>query len=200
MYTTYLETYTHRSWFSLPFFIQLWHPKKQVLIARGQTQTIAVQKNHLPKVNHPAFTMSTSGVLVNQHGKRSREPELENSSVGSSDIHTDLSTSPLPASAAHPTLNELPSQSSKILHLDLESESESGVRSITATPTAQMLCSLAGHRQTLSFASYEEYEIHYNKSHGKHWRSLELNLRFKKSSQVDERTTVETNSQGRAYL
>ena len=47
--------------------------------------------------------------------------------------------------------------SPKIIHLD----SESG----EAQPDPEMLCSLPPHRQTLSFISYEEYEIHYLKTH-----------------------------------
>lgn len=42
----------------------------------------------------------------------------------------------------------------KIMHLD----SESG-------PRTEMICSLPPHPQTISFSSYEEYEVHYNKSH-----------------------------------
>ena len=47
--------------------------------------------------------------------------------------------------------------SSKIIHLD----SESG----EAQPAPEMICSLPPHRQTLSFATYEEYEVHYLKTH-----------------------------------
>jgi len=43
------------------------------------------------------------------------------------------------------------------LHLDLAS----GVK----PPSTEMICSLPPHRQTLSFTSYDEYEVHYNKTH-----------------------------------
>jgi hypothetical protein len=49
------------------------------------------------------------------------------------------------------------STSSKFIHLD----SESG----EAQPAPEMLCSLPPHRQSLSFTSYEEYEVHYLKTH-----------------------------------
>jgi len=96
--------------------------------------------------------MSASG--VNQHGKRSRELESENSSSASCSETNIRLTTPTPP----PTTTQYPSQFSKIIQLD----SESGEQTPSAT---QMLCSLAGHRQTLSFASYEEYEVHYNKAH-----------------------------------
>ncbi|KAG9247101.1 hypothetical protein BJ878DRAFT_477695 [Calycina marina] len=93
--------------------------------------------------------MSTTG--VNEHGKRSREPELEHTS---SDKET--TSSHIPSYSPYP--EQPPVSSSKILHLD----AASGVQT---KPVTQMLCSLAGHRQTLSFATYEEYEVHYNKAH-----------------------------------
>jgi hypothetical protein len=57
-----------------------------------------------------------------------------------------------PSTAADPSKT-----SSKILHL----ESESG----EAQPASEMICSLPPHRQTLSFATYEDYEVHYLKTH-----------------------------------
>jgi len=108
--------------------------------------------------------MSASG--VNQHGKRSREPESgsDSSSTDCSDTNSRPSIpTPLPITTQHI------SQSSKIIHLD----SESGERIPLAS---QMLCSLAGHRHTLSFASYEEYEVHYNKTHVN--RCLECHKNF----------------------
>ena len=57
----------------------------------------------------------------------------------------------------HPsTVLELAS-SSKIIHLDPESGE--------VQPASEMMCSLPPHRQTLSFATYEEYEVHYLKAH-----------------------------------
>jgi hypothetical protein len=49
------------------------------------------------------------------------------------------------------------SSSSKIIQLD----SPGG----QARPATEMQCSLPPHRQTLSFATYDDYEIHYNKTH-----------------------------------
>lgn len=53
-------------------------------------------------------------------------------------------------------------RSVKIIHLG-ELHLGSGVETLSSS--TQMLCSLPPHRQTLSFASYEEYELHYNKTH-----------------------------------
>lgn len=52
---------------------------------------------------------------------------------------------------------EIPAISSKITALDFESGE--------AVRTAQMHCSLPPHRDAISFTSYEEYEVHYNKVH-----------------------------------
>ena len=96
--------------------------------------------------------MSASG--VNQHGKRSREPEPEPDISSADNSDTNLEPSiPSPLSITP----QYSAQSSKIVHLDPESGEQ--------PPATQMLCSLAGHRPTLSFATYEEYEIHYNKAH-----------------------------------
>lgn len=54
-------------------------------------------------------------------------------------------------------MTDEPSQTSKIRHLDIEGGE--------ASPSTEMRCSLPPHRQTLSFTSYEDYEIHYNKTH-----------------------------------
>lgn len=64
--------------------------------------------------------------------------------------------SPIP-SANSSSFTDTSAQFVKIIHLD----SGSGVE----PPTFEMICSLPPHRQTLSFSSYEEYEVHYNKSH-----------------------------------
>jgi hypothetical protein len=85
--------------------------------------------------------------------KRSRE-DFDPSSPESRD--TDLvPTSDPSVDPSSPT--EISTGSVKIIHLD----SGSGV----APSTTEMICSLPPHHQRLSFSSYEEYEIHYNKSH-----------------------------------
>jgi len=49
-------------------------------------------------------------------------------------------------------------KNTKIIHLDPEGSEAS-------SSPAVMICSLPPHKQTLSFSSYENYEIHYNKTH-----------------------------------
>ncbi|RDW70285.1 hypothetical protein BP5796_08682 [Coleophoma crateriformis] len=87
--------------------------------------------------------------------KRSRE-DYEPSSSDS-----ESAESPLPSAVpiVRPGFRENRAPSPKIAHLDTSSGEAS-----TATTTA-MRCSLPGHRQTVSFPSYEEYEIHYSKTH-----------------------------------
>lgn len=86
--------------------------------------------------------------------KRSREdfepsaPDSEN--TGDSAVPARAITRP--AAVAQPA-----STSSKLIYLDAEGGE--------AQPVWEMICSLPPHRQTLSFASYEEYEIHYLKTH-----------------------------------
>jgi hypothetical protein len=86
--------------------------------------------------------------------KRSRE-DLEPSCPGSDrpgETETSVRLVLHPSTVAHPPLT-----SSKIRHLDPESGE--------AQPAFEMICSLPPHRQTLSFANYEEYEVHYLKVH-----------------------------------
>ncbi|KAG0648354.1 zinc finger protein [Hyphodiscus hymeniophilus] len=66
------------------------------------------------------------------------------------------------------TVADLPSNSSKIIHLD----SDSG----EARPAPEMICSLPPHRQTLSFSTYEDYEVHYLKSHTNRCTECRKNL------------------------
>jgi hypothetical protein len=73
-----------------------------------------------------------------------------------SDADNIASTEALPV--AHFTSSK-PS-SSKILHLDSESPSSSG-----EAPTIEMKCSLAPHKEILSFPSIEAFEVHYKKAH-----------------------------------
>lgn len=85
--------------------------------------------------------------------KRSREEDLETSSEPGTPSASDLSPlAPSPDSCTAPHSN------SKIVHLD--HSSENGEAS-----TAVMKCSLSGHSQTLSFASFEDYETHYAQAH-----------------------------------
>lgn len=60
-------------------------------------------------------------------------------------------------SVIHPGATDIPSSTSKLLHLD----SPSG----EAQPIAVMRCSLPPHRQTLTFSTYEDYDVHYAKTH-----------------------------------
>ena len=70
---------------------------------------------------------------------------------------TDLESISDPSvNESNPT--EATTGSVKIIHLD----SGSGLE---PSSISEMICSLPPHRQTLSFSSYEEYEIHYNKTH-----------------------------------
>ncbi len=96
--------------------------------------------------------------------KRSRE-DFEPSPPTSEAIGQSLDTA---RSVIHPSTLQTPSSTSKILHLD----SESG----EAHPVTEMRCSLPPHRQTLTFASYEEYDVHYAKTHTN--RCLECRKNF----------------------
>ncbi len=86
--------------------------------------------------------------------KRSRE-DFEPSSPTSSGT---IGEPEAPArTVVHPTVLDGPAPSPKILHLDKESGE--------ATQVTEMRCSLPPHRGTLTFASYEEYDVHYAKTH-----------------------------------
>jgi hypothetical protein len=86
-------------------------------------------------------------------GKRSRE-DSEPPSPDSTDTTFEISA----ISVINPkSYFESDTLSSKIVHLD----SQSGV----AQQPPEMFCSLPPHRQTVSFPSYEDYEIHYLKDH-----------------------------------
>jgi hypothetical protein len=84
--------------------------------------------------------------------KRSRE-DFEplspvSGSLGDSTVSTPLSI---------PEDTKQQASSSKIAQLDSPGGQDS--------QSVEMRCSLPPHRQTLLFASYEEYEVHYNKIH-----------------------------------
>ena len=81
--------------------------------------------------------------------KRSRE-DFEPLSLVSGSVGDY--TASMPLSNLEDTQEQV--SSSKIVQLD--SPSGQGL---------EMRCSLPPHRQTLLFASYEEYEVHYNKTH-----------------------------------
>ncbi|KAN0103122.1 hypothetical protein V8E51_011435 [Hyaloscypha variabilis] len=84
--------------------------------------------------------------------KRSREdfepssPESESTRESTPSAGQAVS-SPIPAT----------SNTTKIVHLDRESGEPPAV--------TEMRCSLPGHRQTVSFTSFEEYDVHYAKAH-----------------------------------
>ena len=85
--------------------------------------------------------------------KRSREEDLEEPSSPDSELVGTPSFSEVPDTET--TSDSVTPASSKIIHLDQESGEAQSV----------MRCSLPGHRSTLSFASYDDYEVHYSKSH-----------------------------------
>jgi hypothetical protein len=85
--------------------------------------------------------------------KRSREEDFEEPSSPDSELVGTPSLSEVPDTET--TSNSVTPTSSKLIHLDQESGEAQSV----------MRCSLPGHRSTLSFASYDDYEVHYSKSH-----------------------------------
>jgi hypothetical protein len=85
--------------------------------------------------------------------KRSRE-DFEPSSPES---ESTQESTPSARSVVHPSAISAASNIPKIVHLDLEGGE--------APPVTEMRCSLPPHRQTLNFASFEEYDVHYAKTH-----------------------------------
>jgi hypothetical protein len=86
--------------------------------------------------------------------KRSRE-DFEPSSPDSV-VSGDSSTTTARL-IVHSHTTVIASSASKLLHLDPDSGEAQSV--------TEMRCSLPPHRQTLTFASYEDYDIHYAKTH-----------------------------------
>jgi len=84
--------------------------------------------------------------------KRSRE-DFEPSSPESESARESTPSSGPVAPTSFPTTSNIP----KIVHLDRESGEPPAV--------TEMRCSLPGHRQTFSFTSFEEYDVHYAKTH-----------------------------------
>ncbi|ESZ95009.1 hypothetical protein SBOR_4629 [Sclerotinia borealis F-4128] len=82
--------------------------------------------------------------------KRLRDEEFDETSSPDSEIPSTFETQDT-QSTSIPT----PPTSSKIVHLDQGSGEGPSV----------MRCSLPGHHRTLSFLSYDDYEVHYKKSH-----------------------------------
>jgi len=85
--------------------------------------------------------------------KRSRE-DFDSPSPESA-VSGDLSTTAISGIYNNRTNTSL--STSKIIHLD----SGSG----EAHPIAEMRCSLPPHRQIITFTSFEEYDVHYAKTH-----------------------------------
>lgn len=84
--------------------------------------------------------------------KRSRED---------SDLpHPSSAPDKLPDSSTSPSNSESGAHEAtvKLLHIDTTGGE-------APQPLEVMRCSLPPHRQALSFTSFEEYEVHYNKSH-----------------------------------
>jgi len=86
-------------------------------------------------------------LILSTMAKRSRG----DSSASFPDVSSPETKSDTPA----PELE--PSHSTKYTHLDQEASSLLGPQ--------VMRCSLPPHKETISFASYEEYEVHYAKAH-----------------------------------
>jgi hypothetical protein len=84
--------------------------------------------------------------------KRSREDFEPSSSESESTRESTPSAGPAISSPIPATSN-----TTKIVHLDRESGEPPAV--------TEMRCSLPGHRQTVSFTSFEEYDVHYAKAH-----------------------------------
>ncbi len=96
--------------------------------------------------------------------KRSRE-DYEPSSPESQ------TTGELPATTRtgiRPSTIDTPASTPKFVHLDLESGE--------APPATEMQCSLPPHRHTLTFTSFEQYDVHYAKTHTN--RCLECKKNF----------------------
>ncbi|KAH7321574.1 hypothetical protein BKA65DRAFT_608779 [Rhexocercosporidium sp. MPI-PUGE-AT-0058] len=95
--------------------------------------------------------------------KRSRE-DFEPSSPESESTGEPSASA---RSVIHPNTLQIPSSTSKFVHLGPESGE---------VPATEMRCSLPPHRGTLTFASFEEYDIHYAKTHTN--RCLECRKNF----------------------
>ncbi|CZT50229.1 uncharacterized protein RSE6_11174 [Rhynchosporium secalis] len=98
--------------------------------------------------------------------KRSRE-DFEPSSPESSSPEKSLVTA---RSVVHSATKQHPSSTSKFRHLSPESGEA------VVAPAVEMRCSLPPHRGTLTFASFEEYDVHYAKTHTN--RCLECRKNF----------------------
>ncbi|KAK6584580.1 hypothetical protein PZA11_002804 [Diplocarpon coronariae] len=85
--------------------------------------------------------------------KRSREDFEPSMSLDSEFIGKSIATA---RSVIHPSTIPESSSTSKIVHLNPESGENQ---------TIEMRCSLPPHRGTLTFASFEDYDIHYAKIH-----------------------------------
>lgn len=85
--------------------------------------------------------------------KRLRDDDFDDPSSPESETIETPRSSEIPDTQAFSI--STPSNSSKIVHLDQE---------IGDGPSI-MRCFLPGHHQTLSFLSYDDYEVHYKKAH-----------------------------------
>ncbi|KAJ9152098.1 Zinc finger protein [Pleurostoma richardsiae] len=97
--------------------------------------------------------------------KRSREPEEEPSSSPAGDDGPDRDVA----------IIEVPAP--KIVGLDLSEEGQA------ANPPSTMRCFLPGHKEGLTFDTYENYAAHYSKSHTN--RCLECRKNFPSSHLLD---------------
>lgn len=107
---------------------------------------------HCSQSNLPRLHLSSSIMA-----KRSRE-----------DFEPSLSPEELPSSPedSSTTSVRIVHLTSKIQQLDPEASGEANTTSTTTTTSEPaMRCSLPPHRQTLSFQTFEDYEVHYAKEH-----------------------------------
>ncbi|KAF7908984.1 uncharacterized protein EAE98_012373 [Botrytis deweyae] len=85
--------------------------------------------------------------------KRLRDEEFDDPSSPDSEIIE--TPNPSDTQETQATSNSTPQASSKLVHLGEE----------TGEAPTVMRCSLPGHQRTLSFPSFDDYEVHYKKSH-----------------------------------
>jgi hypothetical protein len=105
------------------------------------------------KAREKSFQSIYPAAQLLKMAKRSRE-DFEPSSPES---ESTRESTPIPGVPGYPNTIPQTSNTSKIVHLG----SDSG----EAPPVTEMRCSLPGHRQTISFTSFEDYDVHYAKTH-----------------------------------
>lgn len=118
-----------------------------------QIQDLKTDRKITSQTREKSFQSIYPAVQPLKMAKRSRE-DFEPSSPES---ESTRESTPSAGLVVHPASIPATSNTPKIVHLDRESGE--------APPVIEMRCSLPGHRQTLSFTSFEEYDVHYAKTH-----------------------------------